>query len=249
LGGQKFSLVFPLPRFNVETMFAVELTKSFLSGVNLPFNWFDITLLAILIFGLWRGRRNGMSREFIPTTQWILIVAGGGLASIPAAHYLTQWGVTGQLMGLVKAVFEKQATERGVGLVCSYLFIAMVITILVSIIKRKLKTKIEGSNAFGNSEYYLGMISGMIRFACITIFALALLNGPHYSQAEATARVAADRKTFGADLYAGSYFPHIFNVQEEVFKKSLTGPYIKTGLSAILLEDGFGEPAKKTDKP
>jgi len=231
-------------------MFAVAMQDATHWMDSLTFNWFDMALLAIIIIGLWRGRKNGMSREFLPTTQWLLIVVGGGFAAIPAAKYLTQWGVTAQLVSFVKAVFESSATERGVGLVWSYLLIALFISIIFSVIKRRMKAKVEGSSAFGSSEYYLGMISGVIRFACITVFTLALLNCPFYSQVEVDARMAADKKNFGGGLYAGNYFPHLFNIQQEIFKKSLSGPYIKTGLHAILLEDGTGDvkkPEKKTD--
>ena len=40
---------------------------------NLPFNWFDITV-AVLGFGLWRGRKNGMTKEVMPSVP----MAGAG---------------------------------------------------------------------------------------------------------------------------------------------------------------------------
>jgi len=40
---------------------------------NLPINWFDVALGAVLCFGLWRGRRNGMSKEAMLVFQWLTL--------------------------------------------------------------------------------------------------------------------------------------------------------------------------------
>ena len=37
------------------------------------------------------------------------------------------------------------------------------------------------NNFFGGGEYYLGMSSGMVRFACMLLAVLALLNAPYYT--------------------------------------------------------------------
>ena len=38
--------------------------------------------------------------------------------------------------------------------------------------------KLVTNAVFGNLEYYLGMVAGVVRFACILLFGLALLNAP-----------------------------------------------------------------------
>src|ERR1035438_6850503 len=46
---------------------------------GLPFNWFDMAVLVVLGFGLFRGRRNGMSKELLPLLQWLVMVTVCGL--------------------------------------------------------------------------------------------------------------------------------------------------------------------------
>ena len=53
---------------------AVTETHPAFSLQHLPFNWFDIALIAVLIFGLYRGRKNGMSKEFLPLLEWLLAI-------------------------------------------------------------------------------------------------------------------------------------------------------------------------------
>jgi hypothetical protein len=37
-------------------------------------------------------------------------------------------------------------------------------------------------------------------------------------------------------MYSGNYFPTVENIQEQVFKKSFTGPYLKSYLGALLID-------------
>jgi len=46
---------------------------------GLPFNWFDMAMVLLLGFGLFRGRRNGMAKELLPTLQWLVMVPVCGL--------------------------------------------------------------------------------------------------------------------------------------------------------------------------
>jgi len=39
-------------------------------------NWFDFVVLATLVIGILRGRKNGMSEELLPVIQWLVIVFG-----------------------------------------------------------------------------------------------------------------------------------------------------------------------------
>ena len=219
-------------------MFAAAIQKTTPWWEKLAFNWFDVVLVAVLAFGLWRGRKRGMSREVLPTAQWLVMVIAAGLGCEPFAMLLMQSGVAKSLQTFVKNFLESNATERGAAFVFSYLIIALVVVIGFGFLKRAAKAKLEGSNTFGGSEYYLGMLAGIIRYACVLVFALALLNGPFYSLAEVSAREAYDKKEFGGGLYNGSYFPHFYEMQEQVFKKSLTGPPIKTGLARLLINTG-----------
>ena len=46
---------------------------------GMPFNWFDMLVVVVLGFGLFRGRRNGMSKELLPLLEWLVMVPVCGL--------------------------------------------------------------------------------------------------------------------------------------------------------------------------
>jgi len=110
------------------------------------------------------------------------------------------------------------------------------------------KAKIETRTLFGSSEYYLGMTAGIIRYACMVMFFLALLNAPFYSTAEIQATQAYDKKEFGGGLNKGNFFPHPFEIQEQIFKDSMAGHAIKDKLGMLLINTGAAGDPKKPEK-
>ncbi len=201
---------------------------------KLPVNWFDGLLLVLLIFGVFRGRKNGMSREFLPLLKWVTLVLVCGFFYPMAAELIANTA------GLGKAA----------SYVCGYLLLAFVIFIIFTIFKRLLASRTGENNFFGGGEYYLGMLAGVVRFECMVLAVLALLNAPYYTEADIKAHEAYTKRWFGGGLYTGNYFPDLQTVQESVFKKSFTGPYIKDYLGSVLVEttppDGKPAPAQKT---
>lgn len=203
------------------------LTTQSLSTDNLPINWFDGALLGVLGFGLFRGRKNGMSKEVLPTLQWITVVVAAGFTYTFAAQF---YSTTCHLGELASALL-------------GYLSVALVVWFVFSLIKKALASRLTGSDVFGSAEYYMGMPSGMIRYACIVIFALALINARHYTAAEIAANKAYNERWYGGGLYSGDYIPDLHSVQEGVFKKSFTGPYIKDYLGVVLIQTDPDAPA------
>ena len=57
------------------------------------FNCFDLVLVALLAFGFWRGRKNGMTKEILPAIQWVVLVAACTLGYAWLGGLLIQWGV------------------------------------------------------------------------------------------------------------------------------------------------------------
>ena len=206
---------------------------------GLPFGWFDLVVIAVLGFGSYRGRRNGMSKELLPLLQWVVLVPVCGFG------YLM---VAGLLAGFIKAAFWNR--------LLSYLALAGLVYSVFEMLKRPLEKKLLTSDFFRGSEYYLGILSGIIRYALVLIFALALLNAPYYSPEDIARQKAFDQKNFGGGLYSGSYFPHVYTVQNAVFTDSFLGPRIKQYLGVLLIntagtksavpETNPGEPPKKT---
>src|SRR5882724_5249151 len=116
---------------------------------NLSFNWFDVAIVLVLVFGFWRGRKRGMSREALPTGFWLLAVIGAGFG-----HPLL--GDLVQSTGYVRRLFGTSLNERTAAYVICYLFIIAVVFTIYSFAAKFFREKVSGSNAFGSGEYYLG---------------------------------------------------------------------------------------------
>jgi uncharacterized membrane protein required for colicin V production len=200
---------------------------------KLPVNWFDVAVLLILALGLFRGRKNGMTKEVLRMFQWLSVVIVCGLFYEAAAQ----------------ALINIAAWNKPISDVTGYLILAFLVWLVFVVIKKIFVPRLTGSNVFGSGEYYLGMFSGMIRFACMLFFALALLNAPVYTQAEIQAHQAYVKRWFGGGLYGGNYIPNLQTVQASVFKKSFLGPYIKDYLGTLLINTVPPESNKPAAKP
>jgi uncharacterized membrane protein required for colicin V production len=198
---------------NFNPMFAFSIQS--LAANNLPVNWFDAVVVLVLGFGIFRGRKNGMSKEIVPLFQWLAVIFVSGLFYSMVAPL----------------VVEMVTLDLLTSYILGYAILALAVFLFFSIIKRPLGSRLFGSNLFGNAEYYLGMPSGMVRYACILLFALAFLNARHYTSAQIEASDKYQERWYGAH-----FFPDLHTVQEQVFNKSFTGPYIKKYLGVLLIE-------------
>jgi len=187
---------------------------------NLPFNWFDVVLVVVLGFGLWRGRKNGMSKEVMLVFQWLTLVLASGMGyPLFAPTYANTIG-----------------TGKVASAMLGYCTLALATWLVFYILKGIFVPRLTGSNFFGGGEYYLGMVSGLIRFACMLLAALALLKAPFYTTTEIKAHNAYVQRWYGGGLYSGNFFPDVNTVQEQVFKKSFTGPYVTNYLGTLLID-------------
>src|SRR2546423_13913124 len=118
---------------------------------NLPINLFDLVLVAVLVTGVFRGRKNGMSGELLQLLMWLLIIFGCAAIYEPAGSFLAQSSPLALLTCFLLA----------------YIGGALVIFGLFLLLKHALGGKLIGSDIFGSTEYYLGMASGVVRFSCI----------------------------------------------------------------------------------
>lgn len=182
---------------------------------KLPFNMFDFVLLAVLTAGLLRGRKHGMSEELMLLLKWLLIVLVCAFTYEPIGSWLAGSSPISTLSCYLIA----------------YITMALIIIGIFALIKHSVGGKLIGSDIFGRAEYYLGMGSGLVRFSCILLAALALLNARYFSPTEVRAR--AD---FQNDVYGSTYFPGLDTAQITVFQTSLTGPWIKDNLSFLLIK-------------
>ena len=211
-------------------MFAAVIQKTAPWWEKFAFNWFDVALVLILAFGFWRGRKRGMTKELLPSLQWLTILLGVGFGHIFVADWLTQ-------QGLIKYCFGNSFKEHTASLMSGYLLIALVAFIIFTVLKRKLNPKLEGSNFFGGNEYYWGVVAGLVRYVCMILVALALLNAPYYTAADIATKKAYNNRWYGGGMkdYSGDFIPSVDEVQVSIFKTSLIGPFIKDKLAILLI--------------
>ena len=137
--------------------------------------------------------------------------------------------------------------------IVSYLVLALLVFIGFMILKRRLAERLVKSDLFKGGEYYMGMLSGMVRYGCILIFALALLNAPVYTPKQIQEQRDRDQRDFGGGPgsgFKGNYFPHVSTVQAAVFKESFLGPRIKEGLGILLINlEHAGDSGTQPSKP
>jgi len=120
--------------------------------------------------------------------------------------------------------------------IIGYLLLAFVVVLVFMFLKWLLASRLGDKGLFGGGEYYLGMLSGMIRFACMLLAVLALLNAPVYTAQDIKKHEAYVKQWFGGGLYSGNYFPSLYTIQGQIFTKSFAGPYIKDYLGPLLIE-------------
>src|SRR5271154_2374561 len=104
---------------------------------NLPFGWFDVALVAVLGFGLFRGRKNGMTKEILLMLQWVCTVIVCGLG----------YEMVGQI--LVNTV----GLDKTPSYLLGYFSLMFVIYLLFILVKKAFMPRLTGSNFFGSAEY------------------------------------------------------------------------------------------------
>lgn len=219
-------------------MLAVSIPNATAWYQHLGFNWFDVALVGLLIFGFWRGRKRGMTKELLPTLQWLAILLVAGFGHVFVGAWLEERGYVRQVLNLQQ--FLRNLNEHTAALMTGYLGIALIIFVVFVGLKQKFNPKLEGSNVFGGNEYYWGVAAGLIRYVCYVLVALALLNAPVYTQADIAATEAYNNRWYGGGMkeYNGDFIPPMYEVQDNIFKKSLIGPLIKQNLSVLLINSG-----------
>src|ERR1041384_4357225 len=109
---------------------------------HLKVSWVDLITLALLVVGIFRGRKRGMSEEILDTLKWLLVVVVAGYAYQPLGEMLSASSIFG-LMYCYMAV---------------YVGILLFFKLFFSFIRRRLGEKLVSSDVFGRGEYYMGML-------------------------------------------------------------------------------------------
>lgn len=178
-------------------------------------NPFDIIMAIILIVGVIRGRKRGISEELLDVLDWIAIVIVCALAYRPLGKLLA--GTASLPLYLCDVI--------------SYILIALIIMFLGKSLKRAVGEKLVQGDAFGRFEYYLGMMAGALRFFCVTLMLLAFLHAKYSTPAERLATAKMQQENFGTIT-----FPTIESIQQTVFYESVSGKLIREHLNVLLIQ-------------
>lgn len=192
-----------------------------------PVNWFDLLVVITILLGIRQGRKNGMSVELMSMLQWIAIVALGAALYRPLGDYLAITSPMSHLFWYITV----------------YIIIAIAVKSVFLMLKKSVGGKLSGSDAFGRWEFYLGMGAGSVRFLCMLLFGLALLNAPMYTAQQIAANRAAQIKN-----YDNNFFPGLADVQQQIFKESFLGSLLKKQAEFVLIASTSPEPGKGLDR-
>ncbi len=197
---------------------------------KLGVNYVDLFVVAWLIVGIFVGRKRGMAQELLPCLQWICIMVLAGLFYSYIAGFLHQNANLGLLLANL----------------VSYILIGLAVNFAYLSIKKAIGEKLTGSDVFGRGEYYLGMLAGMIQFACIAVCVLAVMNSRVYSKEEIDTA-----EKIRAKWAEGIHFPTYPKFQRDVLFESLTGRTVKDNMSNFLIASttGGGGSSKPKDTP
>ncbi|HYE31978.1 MAG TPA: CvpA family protein [Methylomirabilota bacterium] len=178
-------------------------------------NWFDLLAIAVVVVGILRGKKRGMSEELLDVLQWLLVVVVGAMLYKPVGNFIATHGRIGYLAGHM----------------IGYAMWLVVFVLLFALLKRAVGEKLVHSDAFGALEYYLGMIAGAFRYACILLFAMALLHAVYISPAERERQAVIQKESFGSVS-----FPTIASLQHTVFSESAVGKFVEAKFGAQLID-------------
>ena len=75
------------------------------------------------------------------------------------------------------------------------------------------------------------MPAGVIRFLCILVAFLAVINARQYSSKE-----IKDRENYQKEVYGSEFFPGLSTLQDDIFRRSFIGPRIRDYASFLLIK-------------
>ncbi len=177
-------------------------------------SWIDLIVLTVLVVGIIRGRKRGMSEEVLDLMKWVLILITAGYIYQPVGDELAMMTPLSHLTCYVFVYGSVILTLHG----------------FFAILRRAIGDKLVSSDAFGGGEYYLGMAAGLFRYMCVIIIALAFLNARQYTPEELAYDEAFQENNFGSIR-----LPTPKRMQRAVFENSLTGALARNYLSTYLI--------------
>ncbi|MBM3833958.1 MAG: hypothetical protein FJ403_11945 [Verrucomicrobia bacterium] len=181
---------------------------------DLPVSWFDFVVLVVLVVGCVVGRKRGMSEELLDVFQWLLIVVVSALYYEPIGRFVAGYTAPSLMLSYI----------------VTYLCLVLSIRLFFGWIKRMIGEKLVASDLFGRMEYYLGMVAGGLRFSCILLLLLAVLNARLISADQLAGEAKMQQENFGTIT-----FPTLGSLQQTVFNQSASGRFVKKYMNDQLI--------------
>jgi uncharacterized membrane protein required for colicin V production len=194
------------------------------------FGWFDFVVIVLLIWGLWRGRKHGMSQELLPLLQSLLMVVLGAQFYEPLGRLLAN-----------ATPFGYQSC-----FITTYFAIAFAIAFVFSLIRKAVGEKLFASDVFGKMEFTLGMLGGAARYACYVLMFLAFINVFPMNAAKEEEQKKKQQENFGSIS-----FPTFTTIHDDIQNKSFLTRQVRAQLPLILIKATSSEdkPLKKREGP
>ncbi|MEI7728374.1 MAG: CvpA family protein [Verrucomicrobiota bacterium] len=189
-------------------------------------NWFDVVVVLVMLAGLWRGYKRGLSEEMLGILPWLAGVMMGG----------KYYGVMADL--LAPATRQRAVYNSILG----YLIILILILLGFALIKKVVGQKPVSSELFGRSEHLLGMLSGLTRYLCIVVAVLAILNAIVYSPQEIAAQRVDENAPSGSPALPGFAVVHY-----QIMQESAIVLFMQQHLSTLLITPVTTAEAPKRD--
>lgn len=139
-----------------------------------PFSWFDILVLMVMLAGFVRGRKRGLSGELLSLMKWLAVIVLGNLYYEPLGDWLAD---------------HAQVTHNYAN-ICVYVTIILGVWLAGALVKQTTRGKLIRKDSFGRLEKPLGMIAGATRYLCGIFIGIVILNTVVYKPKEIAGPVA-----------------------------------------------------------
>lgn len=179
-----------------------------MSFQDFTFSWFDPIVFIVLVVGLVHGRKRGMSGELVDLLAALLLV------TIPALYYEP----------LAKLINKHLHLTLFWSNLLAYGAIAAVILGAFGFLKGKMGDKLVSKDMFGRFEYYLGMLAGLVRYACYLTVLISIVHARYVSPGVVEAERKKQEEAIGATVFSYG------KIQMDVLYKSIVGSFVRENL-------------------
>lgn len=185
-------------------------------------SWFDLVSVALIVVGIFHGRKTGMSQELFNTMKWLAMLTISALVYLPIGKLILRFVPIAPIYGYVSA----------------YILANILLNILFITMRKKIKDKMSGSDVFGRAEFPLGMVAGAFQYACMLVMFMAVLNAKYVDEEALQRQAAQQKKSLGEN-----FFPSPGNIHKDVLYGSIAGQTVRDFLSGQLMRQV--DPPKK----